>query len=72
MPNKPYDTLVTKFSFCHNSCFNKKGSHVSSRARFLILHLMMIPNKLMIPGGCQGGGGGQVGGQSRVKVGNEA
>ena len=29
-------------------------------------------NKLMIPGGCQGWGGGQVGGQSRVKVGNEA
>ena len=40
--------------------------------KFWILHLMAIPNKLMIPGGCQGGGGGQVGGQSRVKVGNEA
>ena len=38
--------------------------------KFWILHLMTIPNKLMIPGGCQGGG--QVGGQSRVKVGNEA
>ena len=34
MPNKPYDTLVTKFSFCHNSSFNKNGSLVSSRARF--------------------------------------
>ena len=40
--------------------------------KFLVLHLMAIPNKLMIPGGCQGWGGGQVGGQSRVKVGNEA
>ena len=34
IPNKPYDTLVTKISFCHNSSFNKKGSLVSSRARF--------------------------------------
>ena len=36
-PNKPYDTLVTKFSFCHNSSFNKNGGLVSSRARFFVL-----------------------------------
>ena len=34
--------------------------------KILVLHLMAIPNKLMIPGGCQGGGGEQVRGQSRV------
>ena len=37
MPNKPYDTLVTKFSFFHKSSFNKKGSIVSSHERFFFV-----------------------------------
>ena len=69
--------ILVKFWILHlmvnpNKLFDTRWRWRPNLTLLEIRHLMEIPNKLMIPGGCQGEGGGQVGGQSKLKLGNEA